>query len=106
VVGKRDVVNETESYDDRYWYVQVTSSPNPKIYASVRYRGRNREYDAIAPATFTREDNRAQWTGFLAYRIAPHYGVATYYSREGAKSNVEGENFKTSFLLLGVTFYF
>lgn len=56
VTGERDVNNDVDSYDDRYWYVQLTTRPDPRFTASLRYRDRTRDYTSIA-----RTDDRDQW---------------------------------------------
>lgn len=105
VTGRREVDNDEDSYDDSYWYVQLTGSPTDRIYLSARFRGRDRSYSPIIGLP-RRHDDRAQWTAFASYRATQRLGLSLYYSQEATTSNLAGRDFDTSFLLLGLTVYF
>lgn len=105
VVGQREVDNNADSYDDSYWYFQLSGMPTDKIYLSARYRGRDRSYSPVI-GQLRREDDRAQWTAFANYRATQRLGLSMYYSQEATSSNLADHDFDTSFLVLGLTFYF
>ncbi|MFL6248789.1 MAG: hypothetical protein ACJ74H_22390 [Thermoanaerobaculia bacterium] len=105
VTGSRDVVDETESYDDSYWYVQLVSSPNRRIYLSLSYRDRLRDYTTrdITSSKFGAEETRGQWTGSASYRATDRVAYILYYSQEDTASSRPGRDFDTDFLLLAVS---
>jgi hypothetical protein len=104
VTGSRDVVDETESYDESYWYAQVVSSPTRKVYLSLTYRDQTRDYTTrdITSSKFNAEETRAQWIASASYRHTEHVAYILYYSREGTESSRPGRDFDTDFLLLAV----
>jgi hypothetical protein len=105
VTGSRDVVDETESYDDSYWYVQAVSSPTRKVYLSLTYRDRSREYTTrdITSSKFGIEETRGQWTASASYRATDQVAYILYYSQEDTASTRPNRDFDTDFLLLAVS---
>lgn len=101
VTGARSVDNDVDSYDDRYWYLQLTSAPHERIYASVRYRDRDRDYDNIE-----RHDDRKQWVLNVLFRQTERLAWTAYYANETVDSTRAGRDFDTSFLLVGVIYGF
>jgi hypothetical protein len=108
VKGERDVEDERESFDDSYWYARVIVNPNPRLYMSVRYRDRTREYlttDLVA-GNFGRQDDRNQWSATAVYQFTPALGGTLYYAREDVQSSRPGRNFDTDLLVLGLNIGF
>lgn len=105
VTGSRDVVDETENYDDSYWYVQLVSSPTRKLYLSLNYRDRAREYTTrdVTSSKFGAEETRGQWTASASYRATDQVAYILYYSTEDTASSRPGRDFNTDFLLLAVS---
>lgn len=105
VTGSRDVADETESYDDSYWYVQLVSSPTRRVYLSLTYRDRDREYTTrnAASSKFGVEESRGQWTGSASFRATDRVAYILYYSQEDTSSSRPNRDFDTDFLLLAVS---
>lgn len=108
VTGERDVVNPDESYDDDYWYVRVISSPLPRLYMSLRYRQRQREYTTnnVAARNFGRADERHAWVLTTNFQFTERVGTLLYYTTEDVDANRPGRDFDRSTLLLGLTYGF
>ena len=105
VAGSRDVVDENESYDDSYWYVQLVSSPSRRVYLSLTYRDRTRDYTTrdVASSKFGIEESRGQWSGSASYRATDRVAYILYYSQEDTDSSRPGRDFDTDYLLLAVS---
>ena len=105
VTGSRDVVDRTENYDESYWYIGFTSSPTRKVYLSLTYRDRQREYTTsdITSSRFGADEQRDQWTASASYRHTDHVAYILYYSKENADSSRANRDFNTDFLLLAVS---
>ena len=103
--GSRDVVDENESYDDSYWYVQLVSSPSRKVYLSLTYRDRTRDYTTreATSSKFGVEESRGQWSGSASYRVTDRVAYILYYSQEDTDSSRPNRDFDTDFLLLAVS---
>lgn len=95
VVGNRDVEDATESYDDRFWYVQIDSAPYARLNASLRYRGRTRDYAA-------RSDDRDQWRLRAQLRQSQRLAWTVSYGRESVASSEPGRNFDTDVFFAGL----
>jgi hypothetical protein len=108
VSGNRDVVDPDDSYDDDYWYVRVVSSPIPRLYLSLRYRQRQREYTTsnVADSNFGRADERHGWVLTSNFQFTDRLGTLLYYTTEDVDTNRPGRDFDRSTLLLGVTYGF
>jgi hypothetical protein len=97
VVGERDVETASESYDDRYWYVQVDTAPNARLNASLRYRDRTRDYDGA------RTDDRDQWRLRAQWRQTERIAWTGSYTREQVSSSEPGRgSFDTDVLFAGI----
>jgi len=99
--GRRDVDDETESYDQDDLFFQVRSALTPAIYWSARYRYRTREY-----INDIREDDRNQISGYVDFTIAPPLALTLYGSWEDVDSNLEGRDFDTTMVMAGLTYRF
>jgi hypothetical protein len=99
--GRRDVDDETESYDQRDLFFQVRSALTPAIYWSARYRYRTREY-----INRIREDDRNQISGYVDFKILPPLSLTLYGSWEDVDSNLEGRDFDTNMIMAGLTYRF
>lgn len=97
VVGQRDVETAEEGYDDRYWYVQLDSAPHPRVTASLRFRGRTRDYQG------PRTDDRDQWRLRAQWRQTDRLGWTASYTRERTTSSEIGRGaIDTDVLFAGV----
>ena len=97
VVGERDVETASESYDDRYWYVQIDSAPFARLNASLRYRDRTRDYAGA------RTDDREQWRLRAQLRQTQRLAWTASYTRERVSSSEPGRgSFDTDVLFAGV----
>lgn len=105
VTGSRDVVDETESYDDSYWYVQAVSSPSRRVYLSLAYRDRTRDYTTgdVTSSKFGAEESRGQWTASASFRATDRVAYILYFSQEDTDSSRQNSDFDTDFLLLAVS---
>jgi hypothetical protein len=104
-VGKRDVVDRSQSYSENYPFLGFTASPDVNTYIEASIRPANRRYDpAFATVgAFTRSERRPQFSGFGAYRITPKVSATLYYSHDVSRSAVAYRNFRQDLLLVGVT---
>jgi hypothetical protein len=101
-LGQRSVENRVDTYDERYWYVQVTSLPVSRIYLSLAYRAGQRTY-TDNPDPLAHHVSRPQWTGFASYKLTHNLNAAVYYSKDVSRSPLLYRRFQTSFLLFGLT---
>ncbi|MCA1732774.1 MAG: outer membrane beta-barrel protein, partial [Acidobacteria bacterium] len=99
--GRRDVDDETQSYDQQDLFFQVRSALTPAIYWSARYRYRTREY-----INEIREDDRNQISGYVDFTILPPLALTLYGSWEDVDSNLEGRDFDTTMVMAGLTYKF
>jgi hypothetical protein len=95
--GNRDVRDDAESYDERYWYVQVNSVPLPRLNGSLRFRSRTRDYDVG-----TREDERNQWRLTAQFKQNARIAWTGTYTRESVDDNRPGRDFDTNTLMAGI----
>lgn len=100
-VGHRDVKNDVDSYDDRYWYIQLSSEPLPNVDVSLRYRDRTRDYDSV-----DRREDRGQWTARATIRQNERLRWALSYSDEDVGSSLPGRSFGRSTAYVGVLYGF
>lgn len=105
VTGSREVVDRTENYDESYWYIGFSSSPTRKVYLSLSYRDRMREYTTsdVTSSRFGADEQRDQWTASASYRYTDHVAYILYYSKDAADSSRANRDFNTDFLLLAVS---
>jgi hypothetical protein len=106
--GRRDVVDDTLSYDQQDLYLQIRSALTPALYASIRYRDRTRDYVTVATTSpyFGREDDRKQISGYADYRFARQWTLNLYGAVESNDSTIPNRDFDTSLFVLGLTFDF
>lgn len=106
--GKRDVEDETLSYEQEEVYLQIRSAVTPRLYASARLRFRGRDYttNVMTSPNFGRSDDRRQISGYANYRIFEHLTLNFYGSFEDVDSNLEGRDFDSSLVLAGVTLHY
>lgn len=105
--GERDVNDATLSYDQTDKYLQIRSSLS-RVYLSVRYRMREREYttDDVTSSNFGREDDRDQIAVSADVTLSDLLLLNFYASREETDTNIAGRDFDTSMYVAGVTFRF
>jgi hypothetical protein len=101
VTGGREFNDDSGSYDDEYWWVRVASSPHPRVYATLRYRDRTREYQNVA-----RTDDRHQWTANVSFRQTERISWSAYYARESVDTTRVNRDFTRDVLLLSLGFSF
>jgi hypothetical protein len=99
--GRRDVDDETQTYDQEDLFFQVRSALTPAIYWSARYRYRTREY-----ISEIREDDRNQISGYVDFKILSALSLTLYGSWEDVDSNLEGRDFDTTMVMAGLTYRF
>lgn len=106
--GKRDVEDETLSYEQEEMYLQIRSAVTPRLYASARLRFRGRDYttSVLTSPNFSRSDDRRQLSGYADYQLFEHLTLNFYGSFEDVDSNLEGRDFDSSLVLAGVTLHY
>jgi hypothetical protein len=106
--GNRDVRDERESYDEKTWYARAIMNPTSRVYMSVRYRDRTRDYRVTDPSAgnFGRSDDRGQWTVNLVYQFTDRVGASLYYSQEDVISTRAGRDFDTDFFVVSLNYGF
>ena len=108
LLSRRNVENETQSYESVEPFVQVTympSLPDDPLWLSLRYRHRERSYTTHDPASrnFGREESRPTWTFVADYRVAANVSVWSYFSNESIDSSIPGGDFEVGLLMIGIT---
>ena len=109
--GKRDVRNEEESYETADAYIQVAYMPpipGDRLYVSLRYRDRDREYTINDPLSrnFGRDETRGDWTLLADLRTAENVSWFAYFSTESVDSSVPAGDFEVGLLLVGLVIEF
>lgn len=106
LVGRREVENAEESFDQRAFWVQLRTSLRRNLYASARWRRRLREYDTgdVTARNFGREDTRDQLTAgvTLTPRLGPVWDL--YYGMENVDSSRPERGFTAHSVSLGASF--
>jgi hypothetical protein len=97
VTGQRDVETASQSYDESYWYIQLTTVPIPQLSASIRYRDRTRDYQNV-----DRTDDREQWLLRGTWRQNDRLGWTASYGQESTHSSRPGNDFDTDVGFVGV----
>ncbi|MBW3534268.1 MAG: hypothetical protein KY453_03460 [Gemmatimonadetes bacterium] len=105
-LGSRDVVSDTEDYDQRTLWVTLRSNPTASWFLSLRYRHRLRDYatDAAAASNFGREDRRQDLTLTADYAVDERWSVTGYLSFDDAVSTKPSRTFGTQYLWTGLTY--
>lgn len=103
-VGERDAVDPNEDHDQTDWFLKLRSSLTRRVYLSLRYRNRTRDYDIGVPtaSNFAREDDRQQWTLAANIKTVRHVSVDFYYAYEDAESTKASRNYTTSLVGVGL----
>lgn len=103
-LGDRDAVDPNEDHDQTDVWLKLRSTPTPRLYLSLRYRVRTRDYDIGLPgaSNFGREDDRQQWTLAANIKALRHLSVDVYYAYEDAESTKASRNFTTSLVGVGL----
>lgn len=104
LTGARSVDDPTEEHDQQDLWVKIRSIPVRRLYLSLRYRLRTRDYDTTDPlaSNFGREDDRDQWTLAVDYRLTRHLRANLYFDYLDADSTKESRIFETTLLGVGV----
>ncbi len=103
--GSRDATDPNEDMDQRDLWLKIRSIPVERLYLSLRYRIRDREYSIGDPAAsnFAREDDRTDWTLAADYQLRDWLGINAYASYLDADSTKESRIFETSLAGVGVS---
>lgn len=103
--GSRDATDPNEDMDQRDVWLKIRSIPVERLYLSLRYRIRDREYSIDDPAAsnFGREDDRTDWTLAADYQLLDWLGVNGYVSYLDADSTKESRIFETSLAGVGLS---
>lgn len=104
VKGKRTSDTSTESYNDDAWYAQVAYIPVPRLYLSLQYRNRTRDYTTNVPTerNFGRNEDRPQWSLVSSLRINPRFTGILYYSNEDVSSSLAGRSFQDDLVIVSL----
>lgn len=105
-LGGRDVVSDTEDYDQRTLWLTLRSNPAPAWFLSLRFRHRLRDYvtEAAAASNFGREDRRRDLTLTVDYALDERWSVTGYFSFDDAESTKPSRTFDTRYLWTGLTY--
>jgi len=103
-IGDRDAVDPNEDHDQIDLWLKLRSAPTRRLYLSLRYRYRTRDYDVGVPtaSNFGREDDRQQWALAANVKTVRHLSVDFYYAYENADSTKASRNYTTSLLGVGL----
>ena len=104
VNGKRKSDTAAESYDDDSWYAQLVYIPVPRLYLSLQYRDRTRDYTTNVPTdrNFRRNEDRPQWSLVSSLRINPRFTGILYYSNEDVSSSLPGRSFQDDLVIVSL----
>lgn len=104
VSGKRKGDDANESYRDDAWYVQAVYIPVPRLYLSLQYRGRERDYSVRNPTArnFGRKDERPQWSFVGSLRFTPQLTGILYYANEDVTSTLPGRSFQDDLVIVSL----
>ena len=93
-----------ESYKEPAWYAQLVFVPHPRVYASIRYRDRDRSYSTTDPgdSNFGRKDDRPEWSSYGSVRLTERFSGTWYYSSQDVTSSRAGRDFDSSLLIFGL----
>jgi hypothetical protein len=97
-LGEQDVRTASDSYDQKHWFVAVTSRPHPRWDLTARYRVRSRDYQNV-----DREEDRDQ---ILLRAIFHHNGrlaTTASFTHETVNSSLPRGDFDTNRLFAGFT---
>ena len=104
--ARKTADRDNEEYTQRDLFARVRSRPIDRLYLSLRYRYREREYDVASPtaSNFGREDERDEWT-LRADVTAAAFAILNleYVWMDGESSRAD-KSFESSELSFGVTF--
>jgi hypothetical protein len=104
--GRKTADRQNEEYTQRDLFARLRSRPTDRLYLSLRYRYRERDYDvaSLVASNFGREDARDEWT-FRADVTAAQFAILNleYVWMNGDSSRAE-KSFTSSELTFGVTF--
>jgi hypothetical protein len=104
--GKRDADDPNEDHDQRDLWIKLRSAPSERLYLSLRYRYRTRDYSIGDPgaSNFGREDDRRDWTLAGDFRLLEWLGLSAYVNREDADSTNPSRVYETTLAGVGLTF--
>lgn len=105
-LGNRDADDPNEDMDQRDVWIKLRSIPVERLYLSLRYRIRHREYSIDDPAAsnFDREDDRDDWTLSADYQVLDWLGLNAYVSYEDADSTKASRIYETTLAGIGASF--
>lgn len=103
-LGDRDAVDPNEDHDQTDLWLKLRSALTRRLYLSLRYRYRTRDYDIADPLASNagREDDRQQWVLAANVKTVRHLSVDVYYAYEDADSTKASRNYTTSLLGVGL----
>lgn len=103
-LGNRDVEDDEEDYDQEEIYLQVRSVPTPRLYLSLRYRDRTRDYEINDPDSrnFGRTEDRSQWALTAEFQSSRRVSWTFYGTWEDVDSSRPGRDFDHSLALLSL----
>jgi len=103
--GRKNADRVNEEYSQRDLIVRLRSRPLDPLYVSLRYRYRDRDYDAesIRASNFGREDTRDEWTLRADWTLARFAIVNLEYVWMDGQSSRPDKAFESSELALGLT---
>lgn len=106
--SRRDSDDGNESYEEPAWYIQFVFVPHPRVYASIRYRDRERRYTSAGPAdsNFGRVDDRPDWSSYGSVRLTERFSGTWYYANQSVTSSRPRRDFDSSLLILGLVMRF
>ena len=99
--GERQVEDDLQSYDQNEKYLQIRSQATERLYLSVRFRDRKRDYQNTA-----REDERRQIAVSADYTLFPDVILNFYGTREWVDTTQPGRDFTSGLFFAGMTYRF
>lgn len=103
--GSRAAAAENERHSQTDLYVKVRSLPAPRVYLSVQYRHRVRDYSVPDPlsSNFERQDRRDEITALTQVRLVDHVAANVYYALQDANSTLARRTFATQLISVGLS---
>jgi hypothetical protein len=103
--GRKNADRVNEEYTQRDLLARLRSRPLERLYLSLRYRYRERQYDVgeVAASNFAREDTRDEWT-LRADVNAARFAIVNveYVFMDGGSTRAD-KAFESSELAVGLT---